>query len=273
MKVYIELVFIENFIINYIILKETLNFLKIDKSLKRIVFSSLMASLYVTIILILKYPIGINKILNIMIFLLMVYLTFEDKKVKNYINHLINTMYIFSLYAGLNFFIVNFFNIKQKGGSKVIVYLITYLILKICSYTINKSKKIKLTKENLIFNMEILVKNKIYKYKAFVDTGNNAKDFKRNMNYIFLENLDNFKEYLDYIKCKNSETQIKTVSGNKKIKIYFVEYIKFISKEKVKIIKNVPICFVEKKLNVKNNFNSLIGYDMYLDYLGGIDNE
>lgn len=273
MKVYIELVFIENFIINYIILLESLNISKIDKEKNKVIFTSLLGSLYVTIVLILKYSIYINFILNILIFLLMIYLAFEDDNLSNYIKHVINTIYIYSLYAGLNFFVINFFNIQEKGGKKLIVYIITYIILKLCNYTITKSKKINLTKENLIFDIEILVKEKTYKYTAFVDTGNNAKDFKRNMNYIFLEDTNNFKEYLENINCKSYYSNIRTVSGSKKIKIYIVDCIKFKANFNEKIIKNVPICFVERKLNTNNNFNSLIGYDMYLDYLGGMNYE
>lgn len=273
MKIYIELLFLENVIINYIILSETANISKKKVLKKHLLKSSLIGSFYACIGIIFKYTKTMSIILNIIICIVMIYITFKEKEIKKFFESIINYIYIFSLYSGLNFLVVNLLGIKNKGGMKALMYLITYITLRLLNERQEKCKKIKLTKENLIYNIEVFVKDKIFKYTAFVDTGNNAKDIKRNMNFVILENNNFCKTFLKVYNYPKEKIFIKTVSGEREVYSYIVDKIKFKIKNVEYVIEKVPVIFVENKLNNKNHFNSLIGYDMYLDYLGGIENE
>lgn len=270
MKKYIDIIFLENLIINYIILSETLRISKKSTNNIKVLKASIIGSLYVCIGILFKYTKIMSMILNILICFVMIYIVFADKTIKKYIEHIVNYVYIFSLYAGLNFLLVNIFTLENKGGMKLFVYAITYIFLKILNYKNEKEQKIKLTKENLIFNIEVFVENKVFNYKAFVDTGNNAKDYKSNMNYVILENINCCKIFLEVLNYPKEKTSIKTVSSEKEVFSYKVDKIKFKIKDIEYVIEKVPVIFVENKLNSKNHFNSLIGYDMYIDYLGGI---
>lgn len=168
MKVYIDLLFILNFIYDFILLMTVSITLKRNIKLNRLLLSSFYGALTIFIIFI-----PINKmfllIIKILLGILMVIICFGYKNIKYTIDN-IKYLYMCSvILAGFLYFLKTEFN----NLSYVIVLIISPLIL--CLY-IKQNKKLKET-VNYYKNITIVFKNnESIKLVGFIDSGNKLKD-------------------------------------------------------------------------------------------------
>ena len=201
MKIYIELVFIVNFLLDFIILYGTKKLLKLNKSNKRLILASIIGSLS-TIIIFLKITNIILIILKILLSLILIIVSFGKS------NILINTFYFYliSIIVGGTIYL---FDLNKN------LYF-NYLILIILSPII-------------IYLVEITISKKKYKLEGFIDTGNRlSSPIKKEP--VILVNLKincNKVIYIPY-KALNTEGIIpcikpdKIMINNKQIKNYLV---------------------------------------------------
>ena len=109
MKIYIELVFIVNFLLDFIILYGTKKLLKLNKSNKRLLLASTIGSLS-TIIIFLKITNIILIILKILLSLILIIVSFGKS------NILINTFYFYliSIIVGGTIYLFDLNKKKEK---------------------------------------------------------------------------------------------------------------------------------------------------------------
>lgn len=161
MKVYLEFIFIINYLLDYMILYGTKKILKINTNLIRIYLGSLVGSLS-TFLLFIKIS-NLNLFLSkIIISTIMILISFK----KNNFLRNIFYFYIISIILG------GFIYLIDLNSNYYIQLTLIVIIAPIIIYILTKEiKKYKEIIKNKYF-VEIKYKNKTYKLEGFIDTGN-----------------------------------------------------------------------------------------------------
>ena len=230
MKIYLDLIMILNFFIDFILLLTVSLILKRNISLTRIMFGSFIGGLS---ILFLFFDMNnlILFIFKIIISILMVLITFKHVNLKY---TLVNLLYLYmsSIILGGFLYLLNVeFSYKKVG----IIFIndgisINFILLLIFSpiilyIYIKQTKNLKYNYSNY-YNIEILIKNKKYKYTAYMDSGNVLTDNLTKKSVILIDKrklLFNIKEFrlIPYMG----------VNGSNMIKVIKIDKLLFNNKE------------------------------------------
>lgn len=221
MKIYLDLILIINFIIDYLLLYGTKKILKNKTSIKRILLGSIIGSIS-SLLMIYQN----NIIIKILLSILIIIITFG-------INNIIkNTTYFYllSIILGgtLYLFDLNIYKLN---------YQILLLISPILIYLYIKEN---IKYKNIYLNnyiVEIYINNKLYKLEGMIDTGNELKDPYKKRSIILVNiNLDyrQFKYLFVPFNALNTQGIIPCIKPDKIIinnKI-FTNYLIGLSKDK-----------------------------------------
>lgn len=224
LKIYFDLVFIINFIFDFLLLLSVSYILKRNASIKRILFGSFVGSISIFLLFI-KLDNFTLFIYKIFISILMILSTFSFKNFKYFISN-ITYLYISSIILGGGLYLLNNqFSYKNNGllfsSNKFELNIIFLLIASpVIIYFYLKQLKLLKTKYNNYYKVELFLNNKKYLFTAFLDTGNKLKDpYKKRP--IILVNTDKIKfSYEDCILVP-----YETVSGNGILKCLVVDKI------------------------------------------------
>lgn len=164
MKIYLEYIFIINFLLDFMILYGTKRILKINKLNVRLLLSSLIGSLSTFLLLININNIELS-IIKIIISIIMIITAFGKDNLKEKVFY----FYLISIIIGG---IIYLFNIKTNPYLNMIIIviltpIIIYIIIK--EYTNFKNN----IKDK--YNVTITINNKNYHLEGFIDTGNRLK--------------------------------------------------------------------------------------------------
>ncbi|MBQ8902380.1 MAG: sigma-E processing peptidase SpoIIGA [Bacilli bacterium] len=244
MTIYIDLLFILNFIYDAIILLTVSITLKRNTSFKRIVLGALIGSLssFLILIPINKYLLFILKILAGFIMLLV---TFKYNNLKYFIN---NTIYLYMtsvILAGFLYFLKIEFNNLCYLISLSIAPLILYLYIKEqnkLKKVVNYYKKVLITLKN----------NRVLELTGFIDSGNKLRDPITNK-YIVLVNKNKLKGI--YNIRSPMYVPIKTVNSTSLLECISIKNI---------IIDNQ--IYTDYLLGLSETFNGFDGIDCLLNY-------
>ncbi len=242
MVIYLDIVILINFIMDFYILSSVKFLLKKNTKIIRIFLGALTGSLSI-LILFFKISTLILNIIKIILSILMILVTFGIKDFKNnitylYVNSIIlgGTLYLINNSLGYK---VNKFIFINNGYSinLIILILISPLIIYLYIKEYLKLKKI----INTSYKITIKFKTKELKLDAFLDTGNKLIDpyFGRP---IILVN----KKYIDLRGKKILYVPFKSLNNNGLLKCISCEYILLENK----IIKNVLIGISENNFKV-----------------------
>ena len=183
MKIDIEIIFIINFLIDFMILYGTKRLLKINKSNIRLLFGSLVGSLTIFILLI-----NINSITLIILKLFLSVIIILISFGKN--NIVTNTFYFYLISIIIGGILYLFDLNSNLYFNYLLLIILSPLIIYIIVKELNKHK----LNINDKYLVEITLKNNTYKLEGFIDTGNRlASPFKKEP--IILVNLN--------INCNN----------------------------------------------------------------------
>lgn len=282
MIVYADIVFIENLIINYVILYVTTLLKKIKVSYFRILLSAMCGSVYAVLSIIVSDNI-ISKVILSIVMILIIYPTKDIRKI-------LETLAIFYLVSittgGASIaiaYLVNGYKLNTVNGATIVDFPILFssigLILGIIliKFTINNVKS-KITKKNIFYDIEVLIGNKRTKIKALLDTGNMLKDpisqkpvivaTKRSLkNVIPQEILEDIKNILGGDRLgdiKPFENRIKVIPfkslGNEHGMLIGIKSNKIIVDNNE--IKDVIIGIYEKEFSRRKRYDALIGIDL-----------
>ena len=221
MKIYLDLILIINFIIDYLLLYGTKKILKNKTSIKRILLGSIIGSIS-SLLMIYQN----NIIMKILLSILIIIITFGiNKIIKN-----ITYFYLLSIILGgtLYLFDLNIYKLN---------YQILLIISPILIYLYIKEN---IKYKNIYLNnyiVEIYINNKLYKLEGMIDTGNELKDPYKKRSIILVNiNLDyrKFKYLFVPFNALNTQGIIPCIKPDKIIinnKI-FTNYLIGLSKDK-----------------------------------------
>lgn len=261
MVVYIDVVYIENFIVNFFLLYITSKTLKNKINCKYIAIASALGSTYIFTMLIDELKIFTIMPFKLIVAILMTLISFRKKDIRFYIKSTIIFILYSMLIAGIcvymqfsqntkDFFssTINNFSYKKLLISIIIIYLI---IDRIVVYVKSRGAI-----SSLIYKVEILSNNKKVIINAFLDTGNELREPITNLPVIIVEN----KFFGDYTYDKNNTYYIpyKVINGDNGKLIGFKPDCVYIYNHGKSEEKQAIIAKCEGKLSNNNDYNALL---------------
>ena len=288
MVVYADVIFIENLIINFIILYVTVLLKKIKKSYPRILFSSIIGSLYAIISLATKNIYINNVISKLLLSILMIVIIYPTRNIKKLIEILI-LFYMISITTGgasiAISYLIQGYRIKVINGIPIVDFPILVsgigVVVGISLIIITiKNLKTKISKKDIFYDINIFIGNKSTKVRALLDTGNMLKDpltnkpvivaTKRSLkNIIPVQILDNINlilggDRIGEIMDKEVSKRLKIIPFNSLGNEHGI--LIGIKSDKIIVdnceIKDVIIGIYEKEFSKTKRYDALIGIDL-----------
>lgn len=254
MKVYVDVVFIINFIIDFLLLLSVSYILKRNIKIKRIILGAFTGSISILLLFLNLNNIELF-IYKLLISIIMILTTFSYKSFKYFINNLIYLYLCSVVLGGTLYLIKDEVSLKNKGlvfinsNLKLNLLIVIVLIPIILYFYIKQIKNMKNNYSNN-YSVELFYKDKVLLFNAFLDTGNKLKDqYKKRP--IILVNTD--KLNFSYENC--ILVPYTTVGGEGVIKCIKVDKIII---DKSIIIDNPLVGLVKEKFNME-------GIDMILN--------
>lgn len=295
MTVYLDVVLLENLCMNYIILFATGYIMKIKMKQLRLVASSLLGGIYAVIAYLEILPIYSNFGMKIILSILIVYLAFNSKSIKNLSKQLVIFYLTSFAFGGCAFALLYFIkpqNILMRNGVYVGTYPIKIALLGgiigfIVTYIGFRVVKTKLHKKDMIYEIEIRIEEKTLNLKAMLDTGNLLKDPISGMPVVVVEKqqlysilpaklLDNIDKLiggegeilLDQIEEKGIFNRFRMIpfssvgKQNGLMLGFKADQVILKREEEKQIQKNVIIGIFNQNLSKNNSYSALIGMDL-----------
>lgn len=294
MTVYLDIIFLENFILNFIILYAVSLVIKEKAGCIKLMIASLIGASYVIIYYLINFQSKWNLIFKIILSVVMVYISFMPKSFKEFIKQITFFYLVSFVFGGASLgviYMVNAGRISIRNGIIVGNYTLkTIFIGVILAFTIItvafKFVKNRISKKDLFCNIKIIINQNKINVKAVIDTGNFLKEPITNIPVIVVEKdiLRNFvpKEILENIEnilggdLKNIPENIQNEYMSKLKVIPFSSLGKQngmllgikadgvvveIDNEE-KYVEKVILGIYTKKLSKKDEYNALLGIDV-----------
>ena len=184
MTVYLDVVFFENVVFNYIIILSTALISKSKINTKRIILSSMIGGVFAILNYMVSLHIFVSIVLKVIISIIMILIAFGDYNIKKVFKQITFFYLVSFTFGGIAFmllFFVNPNNIIVDGNHFVGTYPIKMAVLSggigfIIISVVAKIIKDKISKKIMICELEIFYNGKVKKIKTMLDTGNLLKE-------------------------------------------------------------------------------------------------
>lgn len=293
MTIYLDIVLIENLCMNYIILFATGFIMKIKRKHIRLILSGLIGGLYSILaymnILLMYSTMWMKVILSIG----MTYIAFSPKTIKLLLKELVMFYLVSFVFGGCAFALLYFVkpqDIFMKDGIYIGTYPIKIALLAgivgfVVIHIAFKFVKNKMSKKELIYDVEIKIEEKVLKLKAMLDTGNMLKDPITGVPVIVVEK-EKLKEILPQEIVNNTDNiiggdwNINEDNYNYRARFRIIPFTSIgkqngmllgFKVDEIKILTDVEeikrkeaiICIYKEKLTKNNIYSALIGLDIF----------
>ena len=293
--IYIDVIFLENLIMNSIILYATSIILKIKAKIVRIIISSAIGSVYVIITYISEIGIYTSTISKVILSVVMVYIAFNPQNVKKLSKQLLIFYLTSFVFGGVSLYLIYFIKpqeILMKNGMlageyvlKVILLggIVAFIVIKISLKII----KTKISAKDMYCKIKIKLNDKNIETRAMIDTGNLVKEPITNTPVVIVEstllegalpkeilyNLENIlkgdfsnisdniqQQYISKLKCIPFTSLGKQ---NGMLVGIRAEEIEVENEDEKKKSNNVIVGIYDKSLTKRGEYRALIGIDIY----------
>ena len=177
MKVYLDLIYLVNFIFDFILLFLVSYFLKRNIKIYRIFFGSLIGSFSVIFLFL---PLSNISLLFLKIFtsIVMIITTFGYKDKYYFKNNFLYLYIISIILGGILYFLITTLKLNTNGltNNLSLNFIILLIISPILTYLYLKKEKNYKNTYSLIHKIEFDINNKTFVYNAYLDTGNKLCD-------------------------------------------------------------------------------------------------
>lgn len=287
LTIYLDVIFLENLLMNYIIIYACKTIIKEKTKQIRIIIASTIGSIYAVSLYIFNMQIYSNLILKLILSVVMVYISFAPKS----INKLLKQLLIFYLtsftFGGVAFSMLYILSTKSiiKNGVLIGKYPIKTIIASgfigfIIITAAFKNIKGKLTKKDLICEIKIKINSKEVFTKCVIDTGNFLKDPISKTPVIVVEKkilegvieeklLNNLNKIIkgENVELGNSAAKIRLIpfsslgKQNGMLIGIKAEEVLVNTEEKDILIDNIIIGIYDGILSKAENYSALIGIE------------
>ena len=195
MTIYLDIIFLENLIINYIILYATGIILKLQPKKSKVLFGSLIGATYSVIYYIVQLGLYSNFIVKLVLSIIIIYITFNSTNFKMLAKQTLMFYLVSFVFGGATIAIIymaNSQNITIQNGvfvgnyTMITIFIgiaIAYIVV-IMAFKIVRSR---ISKKDLICDIEVTINGQYIKTKGMVDTGNLLKEPITNLPVIVME--------------------------------------------------------------------------------------
>ncbi len=261
MVIYLDVLVIENMLVNFFLLYITAQTLKVYIKLKFFFLSAFLGSLYVLTVVYSVPKILVSLPFKIFVALFMLFICFRIRNIFFYIK----ALSIFIMYSMLLAGFCIFIEINNSGNltfnDKMLDFSYTgiltaalplYVIIHRLVVYIKDRREI----TKLIYDVDIIVDNKIRRVKAFLDTGNELREPATNLPVMIVERY--ILKDIDIKKNQMFYIPYKVVDGSKGILVGFKPSSVNIYCEDTFSSKQLIVAFSDTKLSELNDFNALL---------------
>ena len=291
MTIYLDIIFLENFILNLILLYAVGIETKSKIKFYRIVIASILGSIYAIILYIVKIEFLYSIVMKIMLSMVMVYVSFEIKGFKDLLKKMLYfylTSFVFGGGALALIYIVNTGKISIQNGQiqgsyTILTIMIGIIIAFITIIIAFRLKKNKISKDDLMCNIEIKINNKEVKTKAMIDTGNLLKEPITNIPVVVVEHIllkkiipNEILDNIDNILGGDLSGISESIKNQYILKMKVLPFtslgkqngmllgikaqeLKIEETNETKIIEKIIIGLYNKKISPKGEYHALIG--------------
>ena len=292
--IYIDVIFLENLIMNSIILYATAIILKIKPKMIKIIISSAIGSIYAIITYITEIEIYTSVILKTILAIIIVYIAFNPQNLKKMLKE-VAIFYLTSfVFGGATLYLIYYIKPQEifiKNGMFVGTYILKVILLGgiFALIIIKISSKIikdKITPKDIYCNIKIKIDNKIIETKGMIDTGNLVKEPITNTSVVILEstllekalptiilnNLENIlsgdlsqipkeiqEKYISKLRCIPFSSLGKQNGMLLGIK---ADEIEVETEYEKKVSNNVIIGIYDKTLTKRGEYRALVGIEL-----------
>lgn len=263
MVVYLDIVLLENFLINFFLILISMQLSRIRFKYRRIVLASILGSLYTLTILFKELEFFTNLFIKVLVVIIMIYIVTGKTKILAMFK-LVAVFFAVSIgFSGFCFlfamaenpynitgvFTINNYSTKYLLFAMIIFYIVSYRI-----YLYLKDKAFV---SNFIYDLEFNLNGQTITAKAFLDTGNELMEPATMLPVIILEKHIIDKYFIDDSKC--FYIPYKTVDGmSSKMKGIKVENISLNNEKGKGFTRDAIIACCNTKLSANGDFNALL---------------
>lgn len=236
MTIYLDIIFLENFILNLIILIAVSVITKAKRNYIKIVIASLIGSVYAIFYYLIRMNLIIEFFMKILLSFVMIYVSFYPRTLKDFLRKVLIfylTSFVFGGGAIAIIYMVNSGKVSIQNGiiigsysiKTIFIGIIIAFIIIVISFRLVKSK---ISKKDLFGEIKIIVNKKVVKTTAMIDTGNMLKEPITNIPVIVVE-----KDILNKVIPEIILNNIENILGGDFTKISNEIENEYISKLKV----------------------------------------
>ena len=290
MTFYIDIIFVENIIMNYIILFATGLIIKKDTKHLKLFVSSIIGATYAIMSYISGLEIYTNQITKFLLSIVMIYIAYNPNNIKKMFKDIVIFYLTSFCFGGAAYYLLYYISpqqIKNIGGTLIGSYpmkiailggILGFFILNIAFNVI----KNKVDKTSIFYDIEVFYKEKSVKVKMLLDTGNLLVEPITSFPVIIIEKekmkeilsqkdleiigkglVNNFDGLSEDLKLRCKIIPFSSIGKNNGMIIGMKpDYIKIYEEENIKIIKKVIVGIYDKKLSKSNRYSGLIGLEL-----------
>ncbi len=262
MKIYADVLILENSIVNFFLLTLTMKAIKHKCKIKTLICSSIIGGIYTLVLIIPQLNILSYLPCELIVAYIMIRMVYGKTSILNNMKVLFIFLMITFTLSGLCFLLSIKQNIYLLGNTfKLEKYSIKYIMLGIMIIYITYSRVIeymrdKLFVNNYIFDIEFEIENKQYSFKSFLDTGNELREPITNLPCILIE-----KKLISDINFNSRNTYhilYSSIGYGGELKGIKVDNI--IIKNKKGLYEKIDaiICPCKERLSKEREFNALL---------------
>lgn len=284
MTIYADEMFLENFVMNYIILYLTALFSRVEYKWYRVALSSVIGALYVICSYIFYFYDFHQILLKLLLSIVLIIIAFHFKKVTECAKTLFCFYLVTCFIGGVSFglsFLLNIYTIQENG----IIYVTDFPVIVVAGATLIcvlfgryllVFLKNKMNLETYIYPIEIFIEEHKIKINAFFDSGNHATEPLSDYPVIFLAKsifdkilplkiIDEIEKRTYFIEENKWKKRfrlipISTVNNDKTILPGFRSDKVVVSlSDKEYEIKNAVLVYCEGNLSKNGEYFALIG--------------
>lgn len=268
MKIYLDYIFFENVIINYIILTQVSIFTKSKPKRWRQILAVVVLSLYTTLTYVFMDTMLSSIVVKILSVTIAIYFIYLPKTLKEFIKKQTYYYVISFLYVGVIISLTLLFHIPiEKMYVKISVYLVGAILLYLFNKYMWKMWKSNIKSNDLTYTIVIGGQE----IRAFVDTGHTVKDPISHVDVLFLE-----EEWFTHLSRKGVLKEkvcipFHTMSGSDTLDGYMVKNVTVYKGENyISTIDKIVLVFVKEHMGEDKKYSALIGYNTYVEKLKGV---
>lgn len=265
MTIYIDYLFIQSFVLDFVILLQTKLLSKEKFKVYKGVIACIVSGIYTCLAITLSLEVLNYFWCKICLSFVTTYIAFTPKTTKKYIK-LVSTFYLASiLNVGSAVFVSEILceGKYQTFLCKIVVYCISLLVTYVVSEKFWKIYRLEINSSKLYIPVEVVLSGRRYMYTGFMDTGNTVYSYELGVPIVFAEYLTDEQKKMTK-SLEQTSVAVSTISKKSVEKAMLVDSV--IQGKKIKL----GVVFVDNTLNKDGNYNMVLNFKLFEEKLGGI---